>query len=964
MGSRRVRVLAWLAVLVMTAAGLAGPGAAGAARATAARPSGLYQGTPHRFPARGVSGVSQLCGPAADYSCDTGGYAGQSTGWWGKYYGAGWASSNSYGYHNCTLYAAYRIARNGVGDPGKTLGNAYQWAATAQGLGIGVDQTPVAGAVAQWTNHAGGNVGHVAYVEVVTNSYIVISDDNYGLNTTDRFQIAVGSPAWPDNFIHFRDTYTGEIVHWNADPSSPKAAWRVGSDQRRHWIASESVFECMVSGPRGAVGPYEMTATWLDTVAPNDQGSTAPCGGDVNGDGIVNIKDLSIMASQWGRAGAGLGADLNLDGTVSLQDLVVLAEQWGKQPSPVPIPFLGETIAPSSAAAVMKAAVTRSAALARPAAPTVVARPVQSGAIGGVAGNASSITPSVSANGNLVAFSSFATNLVPADENGSTADVFVWNRQTGTVTLVSRQPGGSQLTTPSEDAHISPNGRYVAFDSGGDVWVKDVQSGSLLRISQPDADPGAEPDQPAYADAVTSSGLVVFTSEASNLVPASGLGNGLNEVYARQLTDGPVELVSVAPDQTTAAVGDSFGGGASDDGRYVVFSSVAGNLTAGDTNGLSDIFERDLTTGVTTLVSVPPGGGQSDGTSLFPTVSADGSAIAFSSTAANLTAGGNRPGSQQVYVAWPSIGTIYRLSRTPGGAPGNGDSTEPAISGNGTRVAFRSAAANLVPKDTNYSDDVFVSDLASGQISRVSTGAGLGQANDSSFGPAIDGSGNIVTFPTAASDITRASAAAPATRPAGAAATPVQQVVARNIALLPQNPATATITGTAKVARTLTAHTAIWEAEHTTLSYQWKANGMPISGATRKTLTLAPAQYGKAITVTVTSREPDFAGATATSKPTAKVAAGTLGTAAPAIKGTVKAGSTLTAVPGTWKPAGVTLRYQWYVNGKAVSGGGTARTLKLTRTWVGKTVTVKVTGTLKGYATAAKMSKPTRKITS
>lgn len=238
MGSRRVRVLAWLAVLVMTAAGLAGPGAAGAARATAARPSGLYQGTPHRFPARGVSGVSQLCGPAADYSCDTGGYAGQSTGWWGKYYGAGWASSNSYGYHNCTLYAAYRIARNGVGDPGKTLGNAYQWAATAQGLGIGVDQTPVAGAVAQWTNHAGGNVGHVAYVEVVTNSYIVISDDNYGLNTTDRFQIAVGSPAWPDNFIHFRDTYTGEIVHWNADPSSPKAAWRVGSDQRRHWIAS------------------------------------------------------------------------------------------------------------------------------------------------------------------------------------------------------------------------------------------------------------------------------------------------------------------------------------------------------------------------------------------------------------------------------------------------------------------------------------------------------------------------------------------------------------------------------------------------------------------------------------------------------------------------------------------------------------------------------------------------------
>lgn len=569
----------------------------------------------------------------------------------------------------------------------------------------------------------------------------------------------------------------------------------------------------------------------------------------------------------------------------------------------------------------------------------------------------------MSANGNLVAFSSFATNLVPADENVSTADVFVWNRSAGTITLVSRQSGGTQLTTPSEDAHISPNGRYVAFDSGGDVWVKDLQSGSLLRISQPGADPGAEPDQPAYADAVTSSGLVVFTSEASNLVSASGLDE-INEVYARQLTDGPVELVSVAPDGTTAAAGDSFGGGASDDGRYVVFSSVAGNLTAGDTNGLSDIFERDLSTGMPTMVSVPPGGGQSNGISLFPSISADGSAIAFSSTAANLTAGGNPPGFQQVYVAWPSIGTIHRVSHTAGGAPGNGDSTEPAISGNGTRAAFRSAAANLVPKDTNYSDDVFVSNLASRQISRVSTAAGLGQANDSSFGPAIDGAGNVVTFPTAASNIPRASSAARAAPSASAAATPVQQVVARNIALLPQNPATAAITGTAKVASTLTAHAAIWEAEGTTLSYQWSANGTPISGATRKTLTLTPAQYGKVIAVTVTSREPNFANATARSKPTAKVAAGTLGTAAPTIKGTVKAGSTLTAVPGTWKPAGVTLQYQWYVNGKPVSSGGTSRTLKLSRAWAGRTVTVKVAGTLKGYTTATRISKPTSKITS
>ena len=146
--------------------------------------------------------MTQLCGPSPSYSCDTAGYAGQSTSWWGRYYGKGYASSNSYGYHNCTLYAAYRIAQNGAVNPGWSA-NAKDWATAAFKHGTPVNQTPAVGAIAQW------NRDHVAYVEVVTATYIEISDDNYGLNTTDRFRIAVGSPAWPDNFIHFKDVTGG-----------------------------------------------------------------------------------------------------------------------------------------------------------------------------------------------------------------------------------------------------------------------------------------------------------------------------------------------------------------------------------------------------------------------------------------------------------------------------------------------------------------------------------------------------------------------------------------------------------------------------------------------------------------------------------------------------------------------------------------------------------------------------------
>jgi surface antigen len=158
--------------------------------------------TTKSLPLKGVPGVTQLCGPAADYSCTAGGYAGKSTGWPGERYGAGAASSNAYGYHNCTLYVAYRLAQSGVPYPGWHT-NANQWAAQAALTGTPVDQTPSVGSVAQWN---GGQNGHVAYVEVVTASYIEVTEDVYQGNWTARVRIQTGTAAWPDNFIHFESS--------------------------------------------------------------------------------------------------------------------------------------------------------------------------------------------------------------------------------------------------------------------------------------------------------------------------------------------------------------------------------------------------------------------------------------------------------------------------------------------------------------------------------------------------------------------------------------------------------------------------------------------------------------------------------------------------------------------------------------------------------------------------------------
>jgi hypothetical protein len=739
---------------------------------------------------------------------------------------------------------AFRLAEAGVPDPHWSA-NANEWDTSASG--IPVDQTAAVGAIAQWN---GGSFGHVAYVESVSSSGIVITDDNYYYGTaapnggyTDKIYISNNSPAWPDNFIHFKDYY-GDIVQWSGDTSAQKTSWRVGADGRRHWIPYIGVYLCLKNG--GVPGPYPLPSDVLDTVVPDDTGSDAPCGGDLNNGGLVDIHDLSILLSEFGTSGH--RADINLDGTVNIVDLSILLSQWGKSPTPVAIK------GPAAGAALTPGVFAQRTAFA---VPVKLARPTQVSGVGGLAGNDVSADPSVSADGNLVVFSSLASNLVTGDTNG-VLDAYAWNRSAGTVTLASADANGNQFDTPSTDAKISPNGRYIAFDNGGDVYVKDLQTGALERISQPNSDPAGEPDQPAYADGVTSSGLVVFESKATNLV--TGDTNGTSDVFVRQLQDAPIQQVSVSSDDVGGAEGnaDSYAGTASDDGQYVVFASRASNLAANSTNGQAGIFIRDLATRTTTLVSGPSGGGQADGDASFPSISSNGQLVAFNSDATNLAAG-NPSGYQQVYVWNLDTGALERASQTNDGTAGNGDSTEPALSGDGSRVAFRSIATNLATGDTNGADDVFVQDLAQHLISRVNVTSKLTQANNSSFGPSLNNDGTIIAFPSDATNLTGSAAGTP------------EQIITSDITQLPLSGATPTITGTAKVGDTLTAHARKWGPSGVQFRYQWYASGTAITGATAATLNLAAAQEGKRITVKVTASLAGYATATLTSKATAMV---------------------------------------------------------------------------------------------
>ncbi len=186
---------------------------------------------------------------------------------------------------------------------------------------------------------------------------------------------------------------------------------------------------------------------------------------------------------------------------------------------------------------------------------------------------------------------------------------------------------------------------------------------------------------------------------------------------------------------------------------------------------------------------------------------------------------------------------------------------------------------------------------------------------------------------------------------------------ARQAAAIPEvTPSDPFIIGTPKVGRRLEVDGASWGAD-VGLDIQWYADGKPIDGGWDSYFTPTASHVGKRITVSFTGiyfdeeLEDWVEVGTRTSKPTAKVAKGTLVAKTPVVSGSARVGTTLVAVPGSWTK-GTKFTYQWLSNGKTVKGA-TKSTFTLTKARLGDKLSVKVTGKKAGYTTVAKKSKTT-----
>lgn len=329
-------------------------------------------------------------------------------------------------------------------------------------------------------------------------------------------------------------------------------------------------------------------------------------------------------------------------------------------------------------------------------------------------------------------------------------------------TRISTASDGTEGLTGSTNAQFSPDGRYVAFTTGNplvsgdnnddpDIYLKDLTTGAVTRISTAAGNIQAD-DSSRNAQFSSDGRFVLFESGATNLVPEDRLGH--RDIFLKELSNGAIIRVSVATGDVEANNG-SYNAQLSRDGRYVLFESDASNLVANDPdNKESDIFLRDLVTGDVTCLSKAANGDHGSLSSYNARFSPDGRSVVFESNASNLVAGDNN-GKADIFLWDVGTRTLERLSIAKDGTQANGDSFNPRFSPDGHAVVFESSATTL-GGDINHeggNTDIFLKDLDTDTVTCISTAKDGTLGNGNSYNARFSPDGRYVVFESDASNL-------------------------------------------------------------------------------------------------------------------------------------------------------------------------------------------------------------------
>ena len=327
---------------------------------------------------------------------------------------------------------------------------------------------------------------------------------------------------------------------------------------------------------------------------------------------------------------------------------------------------------------------------------------------GGQLANGACANPSISDEGRFVVFISTASNLDPT------------------------------ITNTGGFSHI-----YFKDMRDGSISLLDV---SIINPNQAANGDSTQPDMSGIPITAPQGRHVVFESVAPDLV--AGYTNTQSDIYYVNAATGGIELISVGSSGTDAN-GPSYNPRVSDNGQRIVFESDAPNLVTGDTNSSRDVFLRIRnTTPITSRLSLDSTGTEANGPSSKADISADGQFAVFQSDANNLILSDTN-GVTDVFLRDIDTPATSRLSEDANGTEVTGASTLPSISGDGQYVTFESQSTQLVTPDTNGVADIFVRDKdAANTISRLSVDNLGVQGNDPSTNAVISSDGRYVSFTT------------------------------------------------------------------------------------------------------------------------------------------------------------------------------------------------------------------------
>ncbi|MBX3459986.1 MAG: hypothetical protein KF696_08470 [Planctomycetes bacterium] len=360
---------------------------------------------------------------------------------------------------------------------------------------------------------------------------------------------------------------------------------------------------------------------------------------------------------------------------------------------------------------------------------------------------------SISADGMYASFVSAGKTLMPNQQDtNNVADVFLYDAALDTVTLVTHT-AGNVLTAANNAAiwpAISANGRYVAYatlatdmaagvtDNNGtyDLYVYDRLSGSNTLISHVAGDPATTASGWSGRPLLSDDGQrISFASKATNLVAGQVDSNGDWDAFHYNRATGECFIMSLTvsgPTLTTANAA-SYPMDISGDGRYTLLLSEADDMGPGitDTNGELDLFVYDAqlnTTRMLTVSAANPTQSMTVAASSAPSInhvgiSRNGEWVVFSARDCDVMPGLNDNNDfDDVFLLELNTGAVQLVSRRTGGWMGNGDSTICQLSADGQYVMFLSAATNLVypVSDGNAGLDAFRLNRASGVIQLLS----------------------------------------------------------------------------------------------------------------------------------------------------------------------------------------------------------------------------------------------------